>query len=393
MRVLLYTDTLGDVNGVSRFIRNLAETALALDRDLHVVTSTNFACPDQPNIHNLKPIYARPMPAYPQLELTFASNSKLFGIARSMRPDAVHISTPGPIGFIGLRAARRLGVPILGTYHTDFPAYIDHLFDNPSFTHVTTAYMRFFYKRLTTIFTRSADYAEALVDLGVERSRLERLLPGIRTTAFSATYCERAADGQGPRAFWNGYTRIGVDPDAVKVLYVGRVSVEKNLPLLTEIWPRVSRACADKGVRAQLLVIGDGPYRERMEQALTPHGAVMLGFKHGDELSALYACSDLFVFPSLTDTLGQVVMEAQCAGLPVVVSDRGGPSEVVDDQVTGYVCPHDNSGAWVDRLVLLASDPDLRARMSSAGRAKIEPMTFEHSFEHFWDVHRRAVTG
>src|SRR5262245_28747505 len=126
-RILLFTDTLGDVNGVSRFIRNIAEQALATGRDLRVLTSTSFEVPVRENIINFKPVAATKMPRYENLEVAIPPLFKIAAYARAARPDAIHISTPGPVGLAGWLIARRLRKPMLGVYHTDFPAYVERL--------------------------------------------------------------------------------------------------------------------------------------------------------------------------------------------------------------------------------------------------------------------------
>jgi len=383
LRVCLFTDTLGDVNGVSRFIRNIADQALARGLDLHAITSTRFECPSQPNIHNLRPRWARPMPGYPQLDIVVPSSRGLARLADRLRPDVVHISTPGPIGMAGRKWARKNGVPLVGTYHTDFPAYVEHLFDEPCLTWTCAKFMRWFYQPFARLFTRSADYGRALERMGYPGDRIVRLIPGIDTEAFHS----RHRDPTG--AVWTNCP--GVRPASVKVLYVGRVSVEKNLPLLAKVWPRVSQACRSRGIDTQLLVVGDGPYKAPMTAALLDAGAsaaaCFLGFRHGRELSTIYATSDLFAFPSTTDTLGQVVMEAQSAGLPVIVTDRGGPSEVVDDGHTGFVLSPDAVESWVEAIVRLIEDAILRHRMGAAAHLKIQPLAIARSFDHFWQTH------
>ncbi|MBY0261105.1 MAG: glycosyltransferase family 1 protein [Phycisphaerales bacterium] len=380
---MLFTDTLGDVNGVSRFIRTIAEQALGRGVELHVLTSTRFTCPQRSNVHNVKPRYARPMPAYPTLDIVWPDAGALTRLAERLAPDVVHVSTPGPVGSVGRRFALRRGLPLVGTYHTDFPAYVDHLLDDRVLTWVTEQSMRRFYKPFARVFTRSDDYAKALVGIGVGRERIIRLLPGIDTAAFDI----RRRDPSG--AVWDGVS--GARRGSVKALYVGRVSIEKNLELLVKVWKRVAEACAAGGLDAQLVVVGDGPYRGRMERELAGTGAVFAGFRHGDELATIYASSDLFVFPSTTDTLGQVVMEAQCAGLAVLVSDQGGPSEVVDDGVTGRVLSATRPGDWEGAMLELIRDADLRKRMGLAGHVKIAPMSISHSFEQFWAVHADVV--
>lgn len=384
MRVCLFTDTLGDINGVSRFIRNVAEQSVRFGRELHVITSTRFECPDAPNIHNVKPLYARAMPKYEQLEVVIASRSELRRVADSLRPYAVHVSTPGPVGLIGRAYALRRGLPLLGTYHTDFPAYIDHLFDDRVCTWLCTSVMKWFYRPFQRVFTRSDEYAGSVAALGIDRSRIPRLLPGIDTDTFHTKF--RAP------SVWE---RLSIPAAPVKVLYVGRVSVEKNLPLLTRVWKSVVASWPGPGEAPVLVVVGDGPYRTQMEAELQGCRAHFLGFRHGEELSTIYASSDCFAFPSTTDTLGQVVMESQSAGLPVIVTDRGGPAGVVDRQgharQTGYVLDAENAEAWRATIVGLARDPALRARLGANAHAKIQPMSIRHSFEHFWREHEAAV--
>lgn len=413
MRVCLFTDTLNDVNGVSRFIRNVGHQAALTGRDLHLITSTRFPPPPIPTsgkdgasassrassngtaarvptpeeyMHNPAPLYARPMPGYPQLEIVLPPKGKLWKLARALRPDVIHVSTPGPVGMAGRAIARKLGVPLIGTYHTDFPAYIDHLFNDPSFTLLTTASMKHFYRPFSRLFTRSADYGRALVRMGFPEERIVRLLPGIDTEVFNTRYRDPSG------AVWARCP--GVRAGSIKALYVGRVSVEKNLPMLTALWPKVHARARAAGVDAQLLVVGDGPYKATMQQALESHDAFFLGFRHGEELSTIYASSNLFIFPSTTDTLGQVVMEAQSAGLPVVVTDRGGPGEVVDRGETGYVLSVTSSGheqAWVETVAGLVTDHERRRAMGEKAAAKIAPMSIRHSFEHFWSVHEAAL--
>lgn len=376
-RLLLFTDTLGDVNGVSRFIRNVADQALETGRVLHVLTSTRIEIPDRANLHNVAPRLAMSMPKYPQLELVLPAAGRLLALARAFRPDVVHVSTPGPVGLCGFIAARRLRVPVLGVYHTDFPAYLDRLFEDRGLTWACSRAMRALYTRFTRVFTRSDDYAAALVSLGVAPDRIVRLRPGIDTGTFNVAHRDEGI-----------WARVTPGSRArVRVLYVGRVSIEKNLPLLTRVWARLAPDLPD----AELVVVGDGPYRAGMQAALAGARASFLGFRHASELSAIYATSDVFVFPSTTDTLGQVVMEAQSSGLPVLVSDQGGPREVVREGETGHVLPAADARAWETALAALCRDGARRAAMGRAAHEAMSGFTIRRSFDHFWEVHADAA--
>ncbi len=387
MRLLLFTDTLADVNGVSRFIRNAAQQAREHSLDLAVLTSTRLPMPEGANLRNVPPRWARAMPGYPNLELAFPPAGRLLRFAESFKPDAIHVSTPGPVGLVGRRAAARLRVPLLGVYHTDFPAYIEHLFNHESLTWLCQRTMAWFYAPFARVFTRSDEYAAAVASLGVARDRVVTLRPGIRTQDFHPRFRDPS--------IWNSLDppeSASSGPPPCRVLYVGRVSVEKNLPLLSDAWRR-TRSLVPAHRDARLLVVGDGPYRAAMERDLIGAGARFLGFRHGEELSRIYASADLFAFPSLTDTLGQVVMEAQASGLPVLVSDQGGPRGFVRDGVAGRVLPGADPSAWAAAITSLVADPARRHAMGAAAHASMQEYSMARSFEHFWGVHERAIAG
>lgn len=381
LRVIKFTDTIADINGVCRFIQNAAREAHDTGRDLTVVSSTRFEIPvkDLPNIINFDPILAMKMPKYENLELALPPVLRMLRFARQKRPDVIHISTPGPVGTVGMLAARRLRVPVVGVYHTDFPAYIDRLFDDRAATLTCRKIMSTFYKPFRAVFTRSADYAQSLRALGLRDDQIVRLRAGYDDRHFSPTFRNTGV--------WPAH---GLDRDSVKVLFCGRVSVEKSLPVLTAIWPKVRQNAAERGVNTELVIIGDGPYRATMERELRGHKAHFLGFRHGQELSTLYASCDLFAFPSTTDTLGQVVMESQASGMPVLVTNIGGPQEVVDDGQTGMVLPAEDPPRWTKALTDLICDEPRRNSMGRAAAEFMKPKTFAASFEHYWQVHEKA---
>lgn len=379
MRVSLFTDTFSDINGVCRFIQNVAERAHESGRDLEVITSTRKGGPEMPNVYNFDPVFTMKLPKYDNLDICLPPVMKILRHLDQHQPDVIHISTPGPVGCIGFLAAKMLRVPVLGVYHTDFPAYIDRLFDDHGMTTMCEKFMRSFYKPFSAIFTRSDDYVESLARLGLPRERMVSLMPGFDASMFHAKHRD-------PR-IWK---KLGIEDDSVKVLYVGRVSVEKNMPFLTGVWKSVRKRLKDQNVRARLVIVGDGPYREKMEAELKGRDASFLGFRHGDELSAIYASCHMFAFPSTTDTLGQVVMESQGSGLPVIVTDKGGPKEVVEHGRTGFVLDSQDAELWVEHLTTLITDHARRADMGAAAHESMQKYGLEHSFEHFWDVHREA---
>ncbi|MDP1660938.1 MAG: glycosyltransferase [Phycisphaerales bacterium] len=411
MRLALFTDTLGDINGVSRFLTTLAAHAHKNNLPLLILTSTRFEVPNLPTITNISPRFAAPIPRYPQLQLALPSRRALTAAADAFNPTHIHVSTPGPIGYLGRAYALKRKLPLAGTYHTDFPAYVDHLFDHESLTALTTTAMRWFYRPFTTLFSRSADYATRLESIGIPQTRLTRLRPGINLDLFHGSRSERSAPfaraaGEGGRGFARpdeGALRVapvsdrctgspGLRPGSASLhlLYVGRISIEKNLPFLTHLWPRTSAALRAAGINAHLTITGEGPYEPAMKAALAAHNARFTGVLRSTALADLYRSADLFLFPSTTDTLGQAVMEAQACGLPALISTIGGPSEITLNHRTALALPIIQS-AWHNAILRLATEHALRAAMSQAAATHGAAFPFAASAEHFWASHAQSL--
>lgn len=381
-RVVMFTDTLADVNGVSRFIQNVADQSRMRGREMTVLTSTRMTMDPRPNVVNFEPVFSRPMPRYENLDFALPPLLPVLRYIQEFKPDVINVATPGPIGTLGLLCAAIFRCPVVGVYHTDFPAYIDRLFEDETYTWVSEKFMKAFYTPYKTILTRSRDYMTSLDKLGFSGDKVKPLLPGMDTDAFHVRYRDESI-----------WAPLGLRRDSRKVVYCGRVSVEKNLPMLERVWAKVKPMLVNRGLDAELVVIGDGPYRKGMQERLSKShasgtgGAHFLGFRHGEELSTLYASSDLFVFPSITDTLGQVVMEAQASGLPVIVTDKGGPKEMVDHALTGLVIPNEDEDRWAREIVALIEEDERRERMGRAAHNRMQRYNIAASFDHFWQVH------
>ncbi len=350
LKVMLFTDTLGDVNGVSRFIRNTADMALASGRDLRVVTSTRMAVPDQPNIINFEPVFAMKMPKYEQLELALPPLVRMLRYADQVQPDVIHVSTPGSVGLVGLIASRMLRIPVAGTYHTDFPAYVEHLFQDDGLTAFCRTMMSAFYKPFAALFSRSEEYKGAMKALGIDERRWSGSAPASspRSSRPSGATHPSSARATAPR------------PCACSTSPRQRREEPAHAHPHLESRPAAPR---EHGRRGRTRRRRRRPYRAEMQEELASTRARFMGFRYGEELSRIYASCDAFLFPSLTDTLGQVVMEAQSSGLPVVVADQGGPKEVVEDGRTGFVLSGDDLEEWVKKVIQLSTEPALRSRM------------------------------
>ena len=377
IRVGVFTDTLDEVNGVARFLRDMGGRATRAGRQLTVHTCTDSPVIDEPYRRNFAPLLSRPMPYYPELKLNLPPVLEVLEWADRQQFDAIHVSTPGPMGLCGWMAAKMLRVPMLATYHTDFPAYVDHLARDHRVTNGAITYMKWLYAQAHSVFARSNAYRFSLRDLGVADGRMATLPAGADTDKFNPSRRDHGL-----------WTRLGVR-EPLRLLYCGRVSVEKNLPLLAEFFANVAATRRD----ICLIVAGDGPYVAEMKSRLAGRPAYFLGYQDDRRLPALYASADLFVFPSRTDTLGQAVMEAQVSGLPALVSHEGGPKEVVADGSTGLVLPGTDAARWAAAACELLDDEPRRRSMSRAAAARAERFSLARTFDAFWSAHTAAVAG
>jgi glycosyltransferase involved in cell wall biosynthesis len=375
IKVGLFTDTLDEVNGVGRFLREMSAQAARHGRSLTIHTCAESPHVELPNRRNFRPLLSHAMPYYPELKLNLPPVLEILEWADRQQFDAIHVSTPGPMGICSWLAAKMLRVPLLGTYHTDFPAYIEHFTKDHRAGQAATAYLSWLSGQMAGVFTRSHGYVHSLRGMGVPRQKVHTILPSVDNDKFHPRHRN---DG-----IWQKYN-IG---EKRKLLYCGRISVEKNLAMLTTVFRRL---CAHRQDTA-LVVAGDGPYLPEMRQQLAGLPVHFLGCLDDASLAALYATSDLLVFPSRTDTLGQVVMEAHASGLPAIVSNEGGPKEIVKDNLTGLVLSENDAAAWTTAIDRLLHDEPRRRAMASAAPQQVAMFSPVAAFEAFWAVHVDSV--
>lgn len=372
LKICLFTDTIGDLNGVSRFIQDMAEQSLLQEKELHVISSTAKYCPDLPNIYNFQPKFKMAMPFYNDLDLTYPNSKLIEQKVQSISPDLIHISSPGAVGYLGLKLAKKFGIPYSGTYHTDFPAYIK---DNTGLTplkKLTDKVMEKFYKDFELLFSRSHEYIDILhQDLNFDKEKVKIITPGTNLSKFNPSFKDRSVFDQ-----WQ------IPKDATIALYVGRTTKEKNIPFLLEVWKEM--ILTNPNLNSYLLLVGEGNLRQLQPKYL-PYNIRFLGPIIGKTLSKLYASSDFFIFPSITDTLGQVVMESQASGIPVIVSDIGGPKSLIDQEYPGGIVVQANhKQKWIDAIKNMIQSPSQRELMGKNGIHSMSKLPIENSFDGFW---------
>jgi len=375
------TDTFDDVNGVTRTIRTLATAAAKQDRPLEVLT-----CVDDPpavdfNLKNFKPIERFPLPEYPQQKVAFPPFMEIIEYIERQRIGELIISTPGPMGLTALAAAKMLHLKTVGIYHTDFPNYIRMLTDDLALEALTWRYMAWFFEQCDTILVPSDYYRRYLIEHGFKADKIRVLRRGVDPRRFNPHRRDET--------FW---TQLG-GREATTFLYTGRVSSEKNLSVLVDAFEKLLA----EDPTLQLAIVGDGPMLAALRQRCRHLPQVLLpGFMEGDELARVYASADAFVFPSTTDTFGNVVLEAMASGLGAIVSDRGGPQEIVAANEAGIVVDLSDTNTSADRLAdamrTLATDPARRDDLRDKALRTAAQMSWSSVLDTLWTASQPRKT-
>lgn len=362
-----FTDTLEDVNGVATTIRKMTAAGMAAGAQLVVITSRAEIKPLGIPIKNFVPIGEFELPEYELQKLSFPPILEMLDYIHREGFTELIVSTPGPIGITALLAGKLLGIRTVGIYHTDFPQYVRILTDDSFLETLTWRFMHWFYSQLDLLLVNSGHYRNCWIDRGIQSEKIAILPRGLDTELFHPKR-------RNP-AFWKKYGRW--DGRTI-LLYVGRISKEKDLDVIATACHRLQTA----SVPIQMVFVGDGPYVKELRAALPK--ACFTGSLSGEELATAYASADLFLFPSTTDTYGNVVAEAHASGLPVIVSDNGGPKELVEHNVNGLITRSLDVDDFTRAVRKLLEDVPLRQKFGENARLAVKDKDWSLAFRKFW---------
>jgi len=372
-KVAHFTDTFSDLNGVARTIRKQLDICRATGKDYTVVTCDPLKQKLE-GVRNFSPIGTFKFEEYRDQKVCYPPYLEILSWCYRQNFTHIHVSTPGPVGLAAVGVASALSLPIIGTYHTSFPQYAKYLTEDNGMEGMLWKYMLWFYQQMTLVLVPSKATADELIGKGLAPEKIRIFPRGVDSQLY---HPDKA----------NGYFKNKEWPDTHKVLYAGRVSKEKNTDWLEDWFKKLSSKRSD----ITLVIAGTGPCLESMRKNLAGYRVLFLGSLESAELAHVYASSDLFVFPSTTDTFGNVVLEAQASGLPVIVTDKGGPQENVIAGVTGYIHSADDQDAWLKTADTLLSETCLRRKMSEAAREFAAGRSFEKAFEQTWKLYDLAT--
>ena len=333
-----------EVNGVANTLGRLCQGLRERGHRLQLVRPRQ-ADDTAPNDDQLLLTRGWPLPGYAGLQWGQSSLHKLLRRWQRNRPDVLYIATEGPLGLSALRAARRLGIPVVSGFHTNFQQYSDH-YGFGLLTRLLTGYLRWFHNRSRLTLVPSPSQRVELQRRGFER--LELLARGVDGQLFHPARRSAAL-----RAEW------GLGEDEIAVLHVGRLAAEKNLQLLTRAFRQLQRDLPQQ--RLRLVLVGDGPLRTQLQAELPE--ALFCGVQRGEALAAHYASGDLFLFPSLSETFGNVVLEALASGLAVVAFDQAAAAQHIRHGHNGALATPGDEAAFIESARWLLEDPESLRRV------------------------------
>lgn len=369
LRIALVTETYPpEINGVAMTLGRMVEGLRHRGHHVQLVRPRQSAADLAAATDTLT--QGVPIPSYPGLKLGLPAKRQLVRLWREQRPDLVHVATEGPLGWSAIAAARMLKLPVCSDFHTNFDHYSRH-YGFAWLKRPITAYLRKFHNNTDLTLVPTESLRRELIRQGYRR--VEVLARGVDTQLF---HPQRRS--QDLRADW------GLAPGALAVMCVGRMAAEKNLPLVV----RAFAAIRARLPAARLVFVGDGPERMRLQQAHPGH--VYCGMRTGEDLARHYASGDLFLFPSLTETFGNVTLEALASGLCVVAYRHAAAAELILSGDNGLLAdPGDESGFIA--AAEAAIDAQVLARTRSRAAASIAGHDWERIHEAFARILNESV--
>jgi len=349
-RVAVLVDGIGATHGVSRVIEEMRRRGVP-GFEVEVVGT------DADVDRRLACVMDVALPYSQDLEVGVPSVAGAVQTLSEGSFDVVHVCSPGPVGALGLLIGRGLGLPVVGSYHTELAAYTAMRSESGALTDTMSSVLARFYGACDVVLSPSGSADRSLEALGVPLARLLRWTRGVDTLRFSPALRER---GMFPQ-------------EAITVLYAGRLQREKGTDLLAETFLAARAECP----QLHLVVAGGGPEEETLRARLGD-SASFLGWLRGGELARAYASCDIFLFPSVTDTFGQVILEAQASGVPVVAAAAGGPLGLIEDGSSGLLrAPRPQ--ALASGVLELARSSMLSRRIAQTALARVRERTWERA--------------
>lgn len=367
MRIAYFTDTyLPQINGVTNTLGRLGD--YLKNRQIeHLIFAPQYErepsgltclCPSP--VARFKSVT---LPFYPECRLSLPNYTKLAGIADRFRPDLIHLTDPLGIGLAGLRYAKERRIPVVSSFHTNFDAYLSY-YKMEYLEGMVWALFQWFHNSCAMNFCPSQTTMQVLAAKGIENLAL--WARGVDSVRFSPHHRREEIR-----------RRFISRPEQLLFLYVGRIAPEKDLDILTQSIKQVNQTHQEK---IRFIIAGDGPYAQDMREQ-SDGNVLFTGYLQGAELSSLYASCDAFVFPSSTETFGNVVLEAMASRLPVITVRSGGVTDNVVDGQNGLLCAPRDEASLAEAMIRLADQDELREALAANALAHASSQSWNTIFD------------
>jgi glycosyltransferase involved in cell wall biosynthesis/predicted metal-dependent phosphoesterase TrpH len=361
LRVAIMADGIGSTHGVSRTLEEIRQRGVP-GFEIEVIGT-------DPDVdRRLSAVAEIDVPFYPGLRIGVPGLPAAVQTLTEGAFDAIHVCSPGPVGVAGALVARALGLPLIGSYHTELTSYAGLRSGEARLAQAMGLAVQTFYGACDIVLSPSPASDSALREIGIGAERVARWDRGVDTDRFDPAL--------------RGQLEL---PGELNILYAGRITREKGADLLADAFLEARR----RDPRLHLVLAGGGPEQERLRERVGEH-ATFLGWLEGIELARAYASADIFLFASRTDTFGQVILEAQASGLPVVAVCAGGPLALVEDRVSGLLSEPE-ACALAECVLELAASPLLRHRLATVALGAVRQRTWESAMERLSAGYRSAL--
>lgn len=357
MKIALFTDTFyPDINGVARTLKRFTDYLCEQNIEVKIFAPSNKSEEYvSAQIHRFK---SASFFLYPECRFAFPNYFQIMAELETFKPDIIHVATPFNLGISGVYCAKKLNIPLVGSYHTDFDQYLQ-FYDLKFLSKILWKYMTWFHSPFKKIFVPSIETLQQLQKQ--DFTNLEIWPRGVDCQLFHPYYDKLS------------FRKKYAINKKFLLMYAGRLAPEKNAELLLAAAKSLPSYLNEN---IQWLIVGDGPMREQL-QASAPENMMFTGYLEGPQLAEVYSASDLFIFPSPTETFGNVVLESLASGTAVIGANAGGVKSIIQDGVTGHLCEPGNVEAFSESITNLLINPKQRAQLELKGR--------EYALTQKWD--------
>jgi glycosyltransferase involved in cell wall biosynthesis len=371
MRVALFTDTfLPQINGVTNTLTKLIEYYKANNIEYLVFAPDSYS--DLNQNFNVEKFISIKFLLYPECRLSFPNIFRLRNSLFQFNPDIIHIMTEFNMGIVGLIYGKKFKIPTVSNYTTNFAQYLKY-YNLDIFNNTSWNYMRWFHNQNEMTLCPSMETKELLRSNGIQNTGI--FSRGVDFENFNEKLRSVKLRKQ-----------LGID-DKIVLLYVGRVALEKDIHVLKESYIRILNQYKD---RVSLIITGNGPELERYKKSF-PKNTIFTGYKKGRELAEIYASSDIFIFPSPTETFGNVVLEAMASGLPVIAANAGGVKDTVKNRINGLLFNPGDASELSNLIIEIIEDEPLKNTLKNSARKTVLERSWNSIFEGLIETYEHVI--